>query len=132
MTAGLRQRIEQRAGERCEYCQAPAFICAYTFHLEHCIPKAAGGKSGESNLALACASCNFKKSSHTHAMDPVSGAMQPVFHPVAQLWNNHFSLKGSKITGKTAVGRASVVLLDLNSLKRQEARKVWRSTGLWP
>ena len=132
MTTGLRQRIEQRAGGRCEYCQAPTFICAYTFHLEHCIPKAAGGMSRESNLALSCASCNFRKSSHTQAMDPVSGKLQPVFHPVAQAWNSHFLLKGSRITGRTSVGRPTVLLLDLNSPIRQEARWVWRSTGLWP
>jgi len=107
-------------------------ICGYTFHPEHCIPKSVGGASDESNLALACASCNLRKADHTLAVDPATGRQQPVFHPVEQTCSEHFRLVGNVMAGKSAIGRATIALLDLNSRRRQTARAAWRATGWWP
>jgi hypothetical protein len=107
-------------------------ICSYTFHIEHCVPKSKGGASDESNLALACASCNLRKSNQTHAADPKTGKRALLFHPVEQSWKEHFCLKGNRIDGTSPAGRATAAFLEFNSVRRQAARAAWRLTGLWP
>ena len=71
----LRARLEERAGGRCEYCQAPQRVCGYRFHLEHIIRVALGGSDDESSRALACASCNLAK--------PVTPAGEPTRCPAS-------------------------------------------------
>ncbi|HWB06809.1 MAG TPA: HNH endonuclease [Verrucomicrobiales bacterium] len=132
MSGGLRALIETRANGRCEYCMAPVAICAYTFHIEHCIPRSAGGSSDASNLALACAACNLRKSTHTSALDPETNNKVALFHPVKEKWANHFQLKGTLIIGRTSTGRATAAFLQLNSPRRRAARAAWLATGLWP
>ena len=65
-----RERIESRAGGRCEYCQAPQGACGYRFHLEHIVPVAEGGPDHDENRALACAACNLTKRDQVSAEDP--------------------------------------------------------------
>jgi 5-methylcytosine-specific restriction endonuclease McrA len=50
-------------------------------HIEHLIPLASGGSSGEENLWLACAWCNSFKAAKTHAIDPETGEEAPLFNP---------------------------------------------------
>ena len=86
----LRDRIEERARQRCEYCQAPQEACGYHFHLEHILPVTQGGTDAESNRALACASCNLAKSDRISARDPLLGDETALFHPRGQNWADHF------------------------------------------
>lgn len=86
---GVRSEVEERAQFRCEYCHAPQDVCAYTFHLEHIIPRAKGGPDSLPNLALSCFWCNSKKSDRTEAVDPQTGAKAPLFHPRKQKWSSH-------------------------------------------
>ena len=37
-----RSPVARRAKGRCEYCLAPEEVCAYTFHVEHIIPRSRG------------------------------------------------------------------------------------------
>ena len=132
--SGLRDRMEDRAGRRCEYCLAPQDACGYHFHLEHIIPAMRGGTDEEANRALACASCNLAKSDRVSALDPLTGAETPLFHPRSQNWREHFRWNEDQrtLTGLTAVGRATVSGLDLNSELRQTARSFWFAAGLLP
>jgi hypothetical protein len=86
----LRARIEERAGGRCEYCQAPQSVCGYRFHLEHIVPVTLGGSDAEANRALACASCNLAKADRVSGRDPLTGEEVPLFHPRVHLWQDHF------------------------------------------
>ena len=53
--------VSKRAGYRCEYCKAPEVIFNFPFEVEHIVPLSRQGKTDESNLALACRSCNLRK-----------------------------------------------------------------------
>jgi hypothetical protein len=132
MSLRRRELVERRAGNGCEYCRAPMSICAYTFHVEHCVPRSRGGADAGHNLALSCAQCNLKKGGQIEAPDPVTGRRTALFNPRLERWAEHFRLRGSRIAGLTPAGRATVALLDLNSPRRMAARAAWRVTGLWP
>ena len=54
ISAELRQFVIQRATEHCEYCGLSQEGQEATFHIDHVIPKTAGGETVAGNLALAC------------------------------------------------------------------------------
>ena len=56
------QQVAERANHRCEYCHAPEVVFNFPFEVEHIIPIAKQGKTDLDNLALACRSCNLRKS----------------------------------------------------------------------
>jgi hypothetical protein len=132
--SALRARIEERAGGRCEYCQAPQRVCGYRFHLEHIIPVVLGGSDDESNRALACASCNLAKGDRGFGRDPLTGDEVPLLHPRTQVWRDHFAWAEDQrtLTGLTAIGRATIATLDMNSELRQAARLFWFAANLLP
>src|SRR3989337_1761593 len=51
---GLRRWVMLRAEDRCEYCRWAQKGQEATFHIDHILPKVAGGWTAAANLALAC------------------------------------------------------------------------------
>ena len=130
-----RRTVERRARGRCEYCRAPQDISAYTFHVEHIVPRSKGGADDPSNGALSCWSCNSAKADHRFGVDPQTGAEEPLFHPREQRWEEHFILSADRlrIIGRTATGRATVERLRMNDPRFQpKARELWIAAGRWP
>jgi hypothetical protein len=103
-----------------------------TFHIEHVIPQCKGGSSDLENLVLACPGCNLHKASKITAVDPATGEEVPLFHPIRQLWSEHFRFEGYQIEGLTAVGRASVETLNLNHSRRVRIREIEEAFGPYP
>jgi len=126
----LSRAVRARAGARCQYCLMHESLQGATFHIEHVIPQCQGGRSDLENLALACPGCNLHKGSRITAIDPATGQDVRLFHPIRQLWSDHFRLKGYQIEGLTAVGRATVDALNLNHSRRQRIREVEEAFGL--
>ncbi|TDF41925.1 HNH endonuclease [Alteromonadaceae bacterium M269] len=55
-------RVFTRDGEKCQYCGvALVFKDVNSWALDHVIPKSEGGSNDDSNLKLACKSCNSAK-----------------------------------------------------------------------
>ena len=102
--------------------------------VEHIIPEALGGDSTESNLWLACPSCNRHKAQRIHAIDPETGNDVPLFNPRRQLWHDHFSWQdnGLYIVGVTPIGRATVHVLHMNNSFVVRARRGWIIAGWHP
>jgi len=111
--------VEERAGQRCEYCRMHQALQGATFHVEHVIPRSQGGYSEPDNLAWACPSCNLHKSDRTEVQDPDSNLLVPLFNPRRDQWSQHFRWEGYRLIGKTPIGRATVFALDLNRLTAQ-------------
>lgn len=116
MDAQTRAQVRDRAGNRCEYCQlhqddSPLAI----LHIEHVIPKVHGGTDDLENLALACIDCNLHKGPNLTGIDPESNRVTELFHPRRQQWADHFEWRGSLVIGKTAIGRTTVRVLQMNS-----------------
>jgi 5-methylcytosine-specific restriction endonuclease McrA len=62
MDAGLRARVFERAGGRCEYCRLHQDDADFlTFHVEHIIAEQHGGGDDPENLCVACPECNLAK-----------------------------------------------------------------------
>src|ERR1700689_20768 len=110
----LSRAVRARADGRCQYCLMHESLQGATFHVEHIIPQSKGGRSDLENLALACPGCNLHKASRITAPDPGTGGDARLFHPIKQLWSEHFRLNGYQIEGLTAEGRATVEALKLN------------------
>ena len=115
-TARQKQTVYDRAGGICEYCLSPASYSSDYFAVEHIHPRILGGTNGLSNLALACQGCNSHKFTHIAAIDPMTGALAPLYHPRRNTWSAHFSWNEdyTQIIGQTPTGRATVEDLHLN------------------
>lgn len=128
------QRVAGRAMHRFEYCGAPESVFNFAFEIEHIIPFAAGGDDDDSNLALACRSCNVHIGSGTRGVDSITGATTDLFHPRQQDWHAHFRAHPATghVIGLTAVGRTTAVQLHMNSDAQISARLLWLRLGLFP
>jgi len=124
--------VHARAAARCQYCLMHQALQGATFHIEHIIPRSKGGADHVENLALACPSCNLRKSDRTTGVDPLTGTTVSLFHPTQQVWLDHFRFSGYRIEGMTAVGRATVAALDFNHPRRQRIRAAEQRFRLFP
>ncbi|QDU30179.1 HNH endonuclease [Anatilimnocola aggregata] len=116
VSAGTKSLVRARAANRCEYChlhQSDSPLAV--LHVEHIIPKKHGGSDDDENLALACIDCNLHKGPNLTGFDPESGKLTALFHPRRQVWTEHFDWVGLLIVGKTAVGRTTVAVFNMNS-----------------
>ena len=52
------------------------------------------------------------------------GETVPIFHPRRNRWEEHFESVAGEIVGRTATGRATVVVLDMNHPARVELRRM--------
>ena len=121
-----REEVVQRANGRCEYCQLSQLGQEATFHVDHIVPRSAGGESEVDNLALSCVSCSLRKSAKQFVVDPESEEKVAIFNPRTQRWTDHFVWVGETVVAKTAIGRATISALAMNrpliiSIRREEA-----------
>jgi hypothetical protein len=126
------RQVVARANGRCAYCRMHQSLQGATFHVEHVIPQSEGGKDSLENLCLACPSCNLHKSNLTTAVDPESGQRVPLFRPGSMRWGEYFEWVGFRIAGRTASGRATIELLELNSERRLRIREAESLFELFP
>jgi hypothetical protein len=126
--------VANRANHRCEYCHAPELVFNFPFEVEHIVPMYRGGADAEFNLALACRSCNLRKGTRISAVDAESKTEVPLFHPRQDTWNEHFrvDIEVGTVIGITAIGRATIVCLEMNSQPQIIARQLWIRLGLFP
>jgi 5-methylcytosine-specific restriction endonuclease McrA len=122
-SAGVRQQVIRRAGNRCEYCLLHQDFAATAHQVDHVVAQKHGGPTSSENLALSCTTCNRRKGSDIGAIDPETGQLVRLFNPRIQKWRDHFELDGAQIRGLTPEGRATVELLHLNSYERTAERE---------
>lgn len=130
MDGSLRQRVRERAGNRCEYCRLrQEHDRFHPFHVEHIMARQHGGTDDSQNLALACHQCNLHKGTNLTGVDPDTNEVTRLFDPRRDRWEDHFSSDGPFITGRTATGRTTVWLLEMNSQERVELRRLMTAHG---
>jgi hypothetical protein len=119
----VRKRVRQRAGDCCEYCQLHQQDSPLaSLHVEHIRPKKHGGTDDETNLCLACIDCNLHKGPNLTGIDSETGAVTVLFHPRLHVWEEHFEWRDIYIVGRTAIGRTTIAVLDLNGEDRLDLR----------
>jgi hypothetical protein len=134
ITKQIRERVRDRAGNRCEYCLCHQDYVFGQLQIDHVIPIAKGGTDTEDNLCLACELCNQHKWAKTEDIDPQTGKSVLLFNPRTQHWSQHFawSEDGVKIIGLTACGRATINALKLNNELAVTVRRNWIRAGWHP
>lgn len=116
VAARTRAQVRERAHNACEYCQLRQDDSPLAaLHIEHVVPKIHGGSDDPDNLALACIDCNLHKGPNLTGIDPQTNEVTELFHPRRQNWGDHFEWRGIHLIGKTAVGRTTVRVLNMNS-----------------
>lgn len=128
----LELAVEQRAGQRCEYCRMHQSLQGASFHVEHAVPRSKGGSDDHDNLAWACPSCDLRKSDRTEAVAPDTGLVARLFNPRRDRWDEHFAWAEYQIVGVTPIGRATVAALEFNTPRRLLIRQVESAFGLFP
>jgi hypothetical protein len=132
MDETARQTVRARAQNRCEYCRLPQSAGEiFRFHIEHIRSRQHGGGDSLENLALACSNCNWNKGPNLTAVDPITEAITPLFDPRQHEWTEHFATSNLEIVGLSAIGRATVRLLKMNTFDRVEVRRELQNRGEW-
>ena len=62
-----------------------------------------------------CIDCNLHKGPYLTGIDPETQAVTSLFHPRSQKWEEHFAWEGVFLVGKTAVGRTTIRVLEINA-----------------
>ena len=132
ITAALRARVRQQAGDRCGYCRSHQDYVYALLEMDHIVPSAAGGTDDEENLWLACRLCNQYKGTQVYARDPQTGRRVRLFNPRRQSWSRHFEWDGPHVIGRTACGRATIHALQLNNDSAVKVRVNWMAAGWHP
>jgi len=125
----LEALVIRRAGGRCEYCQLPQNVAETPFSVDHIIAEKHGGATVAGNLAWACFYCNTCKGPNIAGLDPVTGRLTRLFHPRTDAWRDHFEWHGAWLAGKTAVGRATVQVLNINEPEAVAVRDALMEEG---
>jgi hypothetical protein len=130
----VRRLVRDRACNRCEYCRHPASHACSPFVCEHVLPRAHGAGDTPAELAWSCQACNSHKYTKTHARDPQTGRVVPLFNPRRQKWERHFAWSEGLllIIGRTAVGGATVEALHLNRPELVNLRRALHAIGEHP
>jgi 5-methylcytosine-specific restriction endonuclease McrA len=130
----VRQQICAAANYRCEYCKTSSKLTGMPLVMDHILPQVAGGSDEPENIAAACYRCNEFKGSKTHAPDPATSTLVPLFNPRQESWTEHFTWAngGTHIVGLTPTGRATVIALRLNNDYVVEARTLWIESNWHP
>jgi hypothetical protein len=130
----IKERVRQRAKNRCEYCLSRQEYVLGRLQIDHIQPVAKGGSNTEDNLCLACELCNQYKWTQTEGLDPESGKLVSLFNPRNQKWKEHFAwnLNEVEMIGITDCGRATIEALRLNNNLAMIVRKNWVKAGWHP
>lgn len=135
ISADLRAAVVARAGDRCEYCRLSQDSQVATFPVDHVIPVVLNGPTSLENLAEACPRCNAGKWTRTEAPDPLTGTVVPLFNSRRDVWTDHVRWSETDpavLEGLSAVGRATIVLLEMNAAQHLRVRRLLAELGLHP
>ena len=128
----MRQIVASRANFVCEYCLIAEEDAYFRFQIEHIISRKHGGSSELENLALACVFCNRYKGSDIATLKPETDELIRFYNPRVERWREHFRLDGVVIEPLSAVGEATVRILQMNHDEQILERQVLSRRGRYP
>ncbi len=133
MDAALRRLVRRRAGDRCEYCRIhQEQDTFFTFPVDHIIARQHGGQTEADNLCFSCYRCYSHKGTNIASIDPETKTIVPLFDPRRNDWFEHFAWQDALLVGRTAVGRATVMLLAVNHPDYVVLRESLIAEGVFP
>jgi hypothetical protein len=132
MERALQELVWERAGHRCEYCQVAQEHDRLPFEVDHIIAKKHRGPTRAGNLCLACFADNNHKGPNLAGIDPQTRELTPLFNPRRHKWSRHFRWDGPVLVGRTAIGRTTIVVLEINLDYRVAFRQGLIDEGVFP
>jgi len=132
MDRALIKLVWKRARSLCEYCQMPQNFDSFTHEIDHAIAKKHGGLTVAGNLVLACFPCNNRKGPNIAGIDPDTKKLTSLFNPRRHQWSRHFRWRGPQLIGKTAIGRVTTAVLEINAPERVLIRQTLIEEGVFP
>jgi hypothetical protein len=132
VSVDLRRLVIARAHRLCEYCLVHEDDTYLGCQVEHIIAEKHNGLTEESNLAFACTFCNRAKGTDIGSIALATGAYTRFFHPRADLWSDHFALRGTCIEPLTPIGEVTARLLQFNHRDRLLERDTLHAIGRYP
>jgi hypothetical protein len=132
MAASLPQRVRDRAAGRCEYCHLPQVRSNIPFEIDHIISRKHHGPTVASNLCLACWYCNTFKGPDLSGLDPMTRQLTRLFNPRRHKWDRHFRYDGPVLIGRTAIGRTTIHVLQINCDEQMMLRESLIAEGVLP
>ncbi len=127
-----RAAVASRANFVCEYCLIAEADAYFRFQVEHIISRKHGGSSELENLALACVFCNRYKGSDIASLTPETSALIRFYNPRTDRWREQFRLNGVVIEPLTAIGEATIRILQMNHDDQILEREVLSKRGRYP
>ena len=133
MPRGFDDLVRQRASNRCEYCQLSIEDNPdLAFQIDHIIAKKHRGLTHIGNLCLACFACNNHKNANISGIDTITKRLTPLFNPRRHKRTKHFRWDGPVLLGLTAIGRVTVLVLEINLDYRVDLRHSLIEEGKFP
>lgn len=132
MARTRRHIVAARANDCCEYCHLPQVFSSVAHQIDHIRARKHRGPGTLENLCLACAQCNGAKASNAAGFDPLSDDLVVLFNPRLDDWHEHFYWDGALLRGHTAVGRATIQVLNINESTNVKLRALLMRHGLYP
>jgi hypothetical protein len=102
------------------------------FEIDHIIARKHRGRTLAGNLALSCFYCNSYKGPNLAGIDPNTREITRLYHPRLHKWHYHFRWAGPILAGRTAVGRTTITVLEINNNPRAALRAALIEEGLFP
>ena len=131
ISASLREEVVRRAAGRCEYCRLPQAASNIQFEIDHIISRKHHGRTVAGNLALSCIYCNAFKGPNLTGLDPLTGKITRLYHPRRHKWSYHFRFQGSLLIGRTAIGRTTIDVLQMNHPDMVALREILIEAGIF-
>ena len=128
----LRRAVIERAKQCCEYCRLADADSPVSHEIDHIVPTSHRGQTTAENLAYSCYDCNRFKSSNVGSFDPATGTLERLFDPRTMRWDEHFELNGGEIVPRSAIGRVTEFVLQLNHADRILYRRLLLLTESYP
>jgi hypothetical protein len=132
MAASVPQHVRERAAGRCEYCHLPQTGSNIPFEIDHIVSRKHRGPTVASNLCLACWYCNTFKGSDLSGLDPMTRKLTRLFNPRRHKWERHFRYDGPVLIGRTAIGRTTIQVLQINCDEQVMLRESLIAEGTFP
>jgi hypothetical protein len=78
-----------------------------------------------------CVFCNSFKGSDIAGIDPLTRKLTRLFNPRRHKWNHHFPYEGPMLIGRTAIGRTTIRVLQINCEEALTLRESLMAEGLF-
>jgi hypothetical protein len=125
----VRKSVAIRADFRCEYCLIHEEDSYISFQIDHIISIKHGGGDNLENLAYSCAPCNRAKGTDIGTVLLPGKEFVRLFNPREDRWKDHLKLLGAEIIALSAIGKATIKVLDLNNELRIAERSALIEIG---